>query len=159
MAVEFTFAHDTDKVFKLLCNADFLVDRCLALGEISADCTVEDDNQQIVVVLTREIERVLPPFLARLLDSRQTFEHVERWKQAKDTRHGSLLIRVSNQPVSVEAEMRLKPNPGGGCTYTVAHSVTANMPLIGRRVEGYLLTQMETNARAELEYLESALRR
>ena len=160
MAIEYPFAASVDRVFALLSDPDFLVDRCLALGEISAECSVEDDGKQLVIALTREVERALPSFLARLFESLQTIEVVERWKQSKGKiYHGSLLIKVIGQPITVEAEMRLKPDSTTGCTYAVAHTAKANMPLIGRRVEAFMLTQIESGARAELDYLAKALRR
>ena len=158
MPIEYTFGASVDRVFERLSNPDFLVDRCLALGEISAECSVEDDGKQVVIALTREVERSLPSFLSRLFESRQTIEQVERWKQSKgNIRHGSMLIKVIGQPVTIEAEMRLKPGSSSGCSYVIAHTVKANMPLIGRRVETFMLTQIETGARAELDYLVKAL--
>jgi Protein of unknown function (DUF2505) len=159
MAVEYEFSASPHVVYRKLCDADFLVDRCLTIGDFSADCTVEDDDEQVVVAMTRVVENALPPFLARLLEPRQTLDQVERWRPVGDARHGRLQIRIVGQPVSVEADMRLQPNASGGCTYSVEHTVTANMPLIGRRVENYLLMHMEKSARAELAYLDRALMR
>ena len=159
MAVEYTFNASVETVFALLSDADFLVDRCLAQGEISAECTVEDDSEQLVIAMTRVVERALPPVLARLLDTRQTLEHVERWRQSKDGRRGSLSIKLRGHAINVEAELRLRPDSNGGCTYSVSHVVEANMPLIGRRVESHLMTQMETSAHSELAYLDTMLRR
>lgn len=158
MTVEITFSANIEKVFSLLSDAEFLVDRALAIGELSAECTVEDDGKQVVIAMTREVERSLPSFLARLFDSRQTIELVERWKESRGrVRHGSLLITVSGQPVTIEAEMRLKPNAKGGCTYSIAHKVSASLPLIARRVEKFILSQVESGARHELEYLANTL--
>ena len=42
MSIEYKFRANIDQVFALLTDAEYLVDRCLELGELSADCTVED---------------------------------------------------------------------------------------------------------------------
>ena len=42
-------------------------------------------------------------------------------------------------------------------TYTVQHTAKANVPLIGRRLESFILGQTEAGARAELDYLATAL--
>jgi hypothetical protein len=44
MAVDFEFEHDAQTVYEALTDPDFLVDRCLALGELSAECDVEESE-------------------------------------------------------------------------------------------------------------------
>lgn len=158
MSIEYSFNAPIEKVFDRLTDADYLVDRSLALGDLSAECTVEDDNAEVVITMVREVERALPSFLARLFDSKQTVELVERWKGKGKTYHGSYQLRVKGQPVTVEAEMRLKAEPGGGCTYVIGHECKASIPLIGRRIESFMLTQTESGARAELDHLAKSLR-
>jgi hypothetical protein len=157
MAIEYNFDAPVNKVFARLTDADYLVDRCLALGELSAECTIEEDKEETVITLTREVERKLPSFLARLFDPRQTVELVERWKGKGNTRHGSYTMKVQGQPVTIEAEMRLKAVPGGGCTYVITHSATAQIPLLGGRIEKFILAQTETGARDELDHLAASL--
>ena len=151
MSIEYKFRANIDQVFALLTDAEYLVDRCLELGELSADCTVEDDNDEIVITLSREVERNLPSFLARLFDSRQKIEMIERWKDKGNIRHGSYVLKVEGQPIVLEAEMHLKADGNDSCTYTISHSAKAQMPLIGRRVESFIVSQTESGARAELD--------
>lgn len=157
MSIEYTFRANADRVFALLTDADYLVDRCLALGELSADCTVEGDNDETVITLSREVERNLPSFLARLFESRQKIEMIERWRAKGNIRHGSAVLKVKGQPIVIEAEMTLKADGNESCTYTVSHSAKAQMPLIGRRVESFIVSQTESGARAELDHLAAAL--
>jgi len=158
MSIEYRFKAGADKVFDRLTDADFLVDRCLALGELSADCTVEEEDDEVVITLTREVERNLPAFLSRIFDSRQTVEMVERWNTRGATLEGRFTLKVEGQPVTVEAVMTLEPEGKGGCVYSVEHSAKASIPLIGRRVESFIIGQTEAGARAELDYLAKALR-
>jgi Protein of unknown function (DUF2505) len=158
MSFDYRFEAGADKVFALLTDADFLVDRCLALGERSAECSVEDDDDEVVINLTREVERNVPAFLSRLFGSSQTVEMVERWQARGATRQGRFTLKVVGQPVVVEATMTLRRAPkGGGCVYSIEHSAKANIPLVGRRVESFILGQTEAGARAELDYLAKAL--
>jgi len=158
MGIEYHFKASADRVFDLLTNADFLVQRSLALGELRADCTIEDDDEHIVITLTREVERGVPAFLSPLFQSRQTLEIVERWTVRGTTRLGHSVLVLRGQSVSVESELKLRPEPLGSCTYTVNHTVHAPIPLIGRRVESYFLGQTEATARAELDHLAGRLR-
>ncbi len=153
MSIDYHFTASVERVFALLTDADFLVDRCLALGELAADCTIEDDDDEVVITLNREVERNLPAFLSRLFESRQNVEMVERWSR----RGGRFTLKVIGQPVTVTAQMKLRADPAGGCTYTVQHTAKANVPLIGRRLESFILGQTEAGARAELDYLATAL--
>lgn len=157
MSIEYKFRASIDQVFALLTDADYLVDRCLELGELSADCTVEDDNDEIVITLSREVERNLPSFLARLFESRQKIEMIERWKDKGNIRHGSYMLKVEGQPIVLDAEMCLKADGNDSCTYTISYSAKAQMPLIGRRVESFIVSQTESGARAELDHLAAAL--
>ena len=82
---------------------------------------------------------------------------VERWSRRGGARHGRFTLKVIGQPVTVTAQMKLRADPAGGCTYTVQHTAKANVPLIGRRLESFILGQTEAGARAELDYLATAL--
>ncbi len=157
MSIEYKFQASADRVFALLTDADYLVDRCLALGELSADCTVEDDNDETVITLSREVERSLPSFLARLFESRQKIEMIERWRGKGNIHHGSYVLKVEGQPIVIEAEMSLKADGNDSCTYTVSYNAKAQMPLIGRRVESFIVSQTESGAHAELDHLAAAL--
>jgi hypothetical protein len=153
MPLEYHFKATADKVFAKLSDPDYLVQRCLDLGELSAECSVDDDGKEVVITLQREVERKLPAFLAKLFDPRQDVEMVERWSGKAGARTGSYTLKVAGQPVTVSAKMSLKAGPRGGCTYTVTHAAKAKIPLIGGRIEAFILEQTEQGARAELEHL------
>lgn len=157
MSITQDFAASANKVFEQLCDPDFLVDRCLALGELEAECEVEERGGETVITMRRTVERKLPAFLARLFNARQQVELVERWKGKGKNRHGSYTLRVLGQPVRVEATLELRPLAGGGCSYTVNHTARADIPLVGRRIEAFILDQTEDGARAELDYLADSL--
>ena len=155
MTIEYHFKASVDKVFALLSDPDYLADRCLALGELQADCRVDERGGELVVTMRRRVQRKLPAFLARVFDANQTVELVERWKKNGKERSGSYALKVIGQPVTVTAELNLKPagRGRGGCTYTVTHAAKAGIPLIGRRIEQFILDQTADGARAELEHL------
>jgi uncharacterized protein YndB with AHSA1/START domain len=157
MTIEYHFKASADKVFALLTDPDYLVDRSLALGELSAECSVDETAGGVVITMTREVERKLPSFLAKLFDTRQKVELVERWKQKGKAREGSYTLKVIGQPVTVSAALRLEPTGRSGCTYTVTHTAKAGIPLIGRKIEGFILEQTADGARAELDHLKNQL--
>ena len=104
MSIDYHFTAGVERVFALLTDADFLVDRCLALGELAADCTVEDDDDEVVITLNREVERNLPAFLSRLFESRQNVEMVERWSLRGGARYFlAQLSRFGTVPLALAA--------------------------------------------------------
>ncbi|MEH6519547.1 MAG: DUF2505 family protein, partial [Halioglobus sp.] len=60
------------------------------------------------------------------------------------------------QPVTISASFKLLPTRTG-CRYTVSHSVKAKIPLVGGRVEKYILGQTADGARDELGYASNHL--
>ncbi|MEH6593799.1 MAG: DUF2505 domain-containing protein, partial [Halioglobus sp.] len=129
----------------------FLVDRSLALGELSAECEVEESDSLTLVSLTREVSRDLPKILAKVFDSVQVMDMTEEWAPEGEGWRGKWTIAVQGQPVTISANFELLPTRTG-CRYTVSHSAKAKIPLVGSRVEKYILGQTADGARDELEY-------
>ncbi len=82
MSVRYEFEHNAETVFAKLTDPQFLVDRCLSLGELEASCEVEEQQDQTVVSLTRKVKTDLPRFLAKMLDPVQTMHMTEQWQSA-----------------------------------------------------------------------------
>lgn len=153
VSLEFSLPASIETVFDRLTDPDYLVERSLELGELSADCEVEESGKEVVITMRREVERKLPAVLARLFSPRQTVELVERWNTAGRVHKGSYRLSVLGQPVTVSATLELKAAGAGKSLYTVSHSAKASIPLVGGKVEAFILSQTEAGARAELEHL------
>lgn len=152
MSVSYEFDHDVQTVYETLTEPQFLVDRCLALGELSAECEVEEDEHSTVVKLVREVSRDLPRVLAKLFDAVQVTDMVETWQPDGEGWRGTWELDVRGQPVTVAASFQLEPTSTGS-RYTVSHSVKAKIPLVGKQVEKYILGQTASGATDELAYL------
>jgi len=156
MSVSYEFDHDVQTVYETLTEPQFLVDRCLALGELSAECEVEEDEHSTVVKLVREVSRDLPRVLAKLFDAVQVTDMVEKWQPDGEGWRGTWELDVRGQPVTVAARFQLEPTSTGS-RYTVSHSVKAKIPLVGKQVEKYILGQTASGATDELAYLRDYL--
>ena len=157
MAVNFEFEHDAQTVYEVLTDPDFLVDRCLALGELSAECELEEDNNTATIRLVREISRDLPAVLAKVFGAVQLTDMEESWEPDEDGWHGRWTMKVRGQPVTIFADFKLV-NTATGCRYSVSHRAKAAIPLIGKQVEKYILGQTSGGAIDELSYLRDYLR-
>lgn len=158
MSLEFTFDQDVNTVFNLITDPDFIVERCVALGEVEADCDVEDYEDKTVVTIRRVVSRDLPAFLAKLFDTQQTLKMVETWNKDGENWQGEYRVDVEGQPVTVTAKFSLEAK-GSGSLYRIQHKAKANIPLIGGKVEKFILGNTESGAGAELEYTQNALKK
>ena len=156
MSVSQDFKADVDAVYALLTDPDFLVERSEALGEEHCECEVEEYEDETVITLTRTVRRDLPAFLAKMFNPVQTLNMTETWRPNGDGWEGDLEITVKGQPVVIRGEFTLKPSKKG-CSYTVSHTCKAKIPLVGGKVEKFVLSQTGDGARDELAYLGRAL--
>lgn len=153
MSVEFSFQHSADTVFDLMCDPDFLVERSIALGELSADAEVDEDEKgKIFVSMRREVKQDLPAFLAKLFKPQQFISMKEEWQQIGESYIGKGEFVVEGQPVTVKTEMTIKPK-GKGCVYSITHKPKAQIPMVGGKVEKYIQGNCEDGSRKELEYI------
>ena len=156
MSVSYQFECDIQTVYEALTEPQFLVDRCLAMGELSAECEVTEDKETTTINLVREVSRDLPRVLAKLFDAVQVMDMTENWRDEGDGYVGDFIIEIRGQPVTITAEFELVPT-GEGCQYTITHKIKARIPLVGRQVEKYVLGQTVDGAREELDYLKEQL--
>ena len=153
MSVSYEFEHDVQTVYETLTEPQFLVDRCTAMGELSAECEAEEaDDGTTTVTLCREIKRDLPRILSKVFDPVQVMDMTEEWCPDGDGWRGKWTMEVRGQPVVISASFELVPTVKG-CQYTVTHSAKAKVPLIGRQLEKYILGQTSEGATDELSYL------
>ena len=156
MTVHFEFDQDAQTVFDALTDPQYLVDRNLALGELSAEAEMEEDEECTTLNVVREVRRELPSFLAKLFDPVQVMDMTEVWHPYQEGWRGEWKMDVRKQPVTILASFELVPTETGW-RYSVAHRARAKIPLVGNKVEKYILGQTSQGARDELEYLRSYL--
>ncbi len=157
MGLSYTFNHSTEEVFELFTDPDFLADRALALGELSAEVEIEDAGNQVTITMRREVVRDLPKFLAKLFDPKQVLHVTETWQKVGDQYTGKSEFTVEGQPVNVKTSTTLKPTENG-CEYTISYNAKAKIPLIGGKVEKFIVTNCEDGTQKELEYTDSKLK-
>lgn len=156
MSSRFEFTQDPETVYLLLTDPQFLVDRSLALGELSADCEVEEDDDSATVTMTREVKRDLPSFLAKLFNPVQTMNMTEEWQRDGDGFTGHYRIEVQGQPVTMEADFSLKPGKKGS-VYTLDFSCKARIPIVGKKVEQFIAEQAKEGLAREMDHTKKHL--
>lgn len=156
MSLEFTFSHSAEDVFDLFCDPDFLVERSIALGEISADAEIEDDGSKVTISMRREVTRDLPKMLAKVFNPQQVLNLKEEWQQIGEAFIGKSEFTVEGQPVKVNTEMTLKPS-GNGSVFSIKYKAKADIPLVGGKVEKFIISNCVEGSQKELEFAEGKL--
>lgn len=157
MGLKYQFAHNIDTVFELLTDPDFLVERSISIGELSADCEIEEDGEKTTIKMNREVERDdLPKFLAKLFNPVQTLKFTEEWQSNGNNKAGKYSIDVVGQPVTIMAKLKLSETDEG-CEYSIEHSAKASIPLIGGKIEKFIIGQTADGVEQEINYLREKL--
>ncbi len=155
--MHYEFEHDVERIFASLSDPQFLVDRCLELGELEAGCEIAQEGERIEISLARKVKRDLPRFLARILDPVQTMLMTECWQpDGEGGWSGDYTVEVEGHPVTITANFELYPTDDG-CCYSIEHQAKAKIPLISGKVEKYVLGQATEGCTAELDYLREHL--
>lgn len=156
MSARYTFTADTEAVFTKLTDPDFLVERCVAMGEKDIQCDVESDGRKTTVVLSRTIRRDLPAVLAKLFGAENRMVMTETWEEIGATKLGGYTVIVEGQPVTLTAKFKLRPTDAGS-EYNIDFACKARIPLVGSKVEDFILSQTEEGMRKEMDYLQARL--
>jgi hypothetical protein len=152
----YSFSRDVETVFDKLTDPDFLVERCVALGEKNIQCDVESDGRSTTVILTRTIKRDLPVVLAKIFGAENRMVMKEKWEDIGKSKIGTYVVDVQGQPVTLSAKFKLKPDDRG-CEYSIDYACKTKIPLVGGKVEEFILSQTEAGMRKEMDYLASKL--
>ncbi len=156
MAIDYEFEHPVERVFELLTDKEFLAERLVAVGEDPGEVKVGKKGKKVEILLQRAARRDLPKVAARIIGSVQKFSMKETWAPDGDGWCGKYLIEFEGVPVSVAAEMELHPTDDG-CIYSITHTPSVNVPLLGKTLEKILISQVEDGCDAEIDYLVESL--
>ena len=114
----------------------------------------DESNEGRKLVADRYVVRDYPKLFGNLFPRRQLMIHTETWvPDGAGGYKGSYTCDVQDAPVLVEGEMTLKP-VGDGCELRTLTTVTAKMPIIGKRVEKYIIGQTRSQYWDQLHYLD-----
>ncbi len=157
MTIIHSFDADADAVFSLMTDADALVARCKALGEKNISCNIEENGRKTLVSLNRTVKRELPKVLAAMFNAENTLKMLEQWESIGSTYMGTYTLEVVGQPVSLSAKFKLK-NSDAGCDYAIDYQCKANIPLVGKKVEEFIISQTASGLEQEINWIKEQLR-
>lgn len=107
---------------------------------VSAEAT---DGGGVVMVVSRRLPDGVPGFLQRFTPKDGRVTQTDRWSGAEDgVRHATWEVAFPGSPGSVTGDMTLEPTPQGS-RWVVTGEVSARIPLLGGKVEGFLAPLVE----------------
>jgi hypothetical protein len=153
MSMRFDYDHDVDTVFNLITDPDYYKARCEFLGEKNIKVDKAETGDEITMNIERTIESDLPKVLAKMFSNENTIVSTLHWKNhgEGEKKTGHYKADVQGQPVTISAEFELVPQ-GDTCEYVISHSAKAKVPLVGKKIEKYIIEQTEETVPDEITY-------
>jgi hypothetical protein len=157
MKQEFVLACDADTAQATLSDPDFIVQRSLDLGELSAEAEVEERDDGIVVTQWRRVQRDLPAALRKVFKPEQDMTVTETWSAYDDGSWScEQVVDIEGQPVTIHGDIEIEPTEAG-CVYRIEQRAKVGIPILGRSVERYVLGEAKTTVARETEYLQQVV--
>lgn len=152
------FAEDVERMFALVTDPDFLRRRADALGEKEVVVSTDRAAGQLTIVIKREVEQNLPSFMKKLFAPRQTLVDRQAWSSQGGAHVSDWTVQVGDgKRIQLRGRLTLAPAAAGGCDYTESFIATASVPLVGGRIEKYVLGQTEASIRKQIEFTRKEL--
>jgi len=145
--VIYEYPSDADTVATLLRDPTFLRSRCEAAGENNVEVTIEETAQGLRVVVSRDKDVALPAFAKRMFQSANRIVDDTMWSRRNGRWVADYAIEIQGIPGEVRGHSELVPS-ATGCRYESSFEVTARVPLLGAKIEGFLADRVEEGLRA-----------
>lgn len=135
----------------LLRDAEFLKHRCEAVGEKNVEVQVEELQDGLRVVISRDKEVDLPGFAKRMFNAKNRITDDQRWHREGERWVAEYHVEIAGIPGAVRGTAALVPS-AKGCEFVSAFEVTAHVPLVGSKLEGFVADRVEESLRTSAEH-------
>lgn len=111
------------------------------------DCTDDGERFRITAHLEEPPNKPLPAMMRRITGDRIAMQRSDTW--VRGSRRGWLDIRIDKAPVTIAADMHLEARDPGTRLH-ITFDVNAQLPVMGKRVEQFLLDDLVGRFRADM---------
>ena len=148
---------DVETLFGVLSGPDWAAQ---VASHLHDDCTLlqrtEQPDGSVELVMSRRAEP-LPGFVAKLAPAEVVIVTTDRWGPPVDgARACTWTAEIPGTPVRIRGTQRIEPCAAGSRHLTTAE-VTVPVPLVGRRIESFIVEQVPRIAKAEEEVVRAVL--
>jgi hypothetical protein len=157
---KFTYEYpaDPDSVAALMRDPAFLKRRCEAAGESNVEVTIEELTDGMRVVVARDKAVDLPSFAKRMFKPQNRIVDDTHWRRQGEQWVGDYQVAIAGIPGEVRGTSTIAKT-ATGCEYISAFEVTARIPIVGGKLEGFVADKIEeafrSNAKSNAEQLKS----
>lgn len=148
--VVYTYPAGLGRVFALFGDRTVLAEKYAAAGATEVEILECDgDDRHFRVVSRRKVESAIPDFASRFLSPRNTITQTEEWGPVEDgRREGTWSVDVHGVPVGMGGSMSLDER-NGETRYVVTVDVKVGIPLVGKKLAGFVVDDMRSKLDAE----------
>jgi hypothetical protein len=113
-------------------------------GEHSELVSCEQDPSGTTTIVQRHgiPSTKIPSFVRALVPGRIAIERTETWRRHGEDAAATVRATVSGTPGVIEGSLDLAPSGTTNCVLTVTMRVTVPLPIVGRRVETFVVEQL-----------------
>ena len=142
MKIERTMQHriSAKQVYEMACLPAFQEQKCRDAGALSYDVTVTEHEGGATIVTRRKLPTAgFPALLRKFVPASVTATETIDWgpADAEGTRTARLRVDFHGLPAAMTGEIRLRADGTDAATVLVDAEFRANVPLVGRKVEGF----------------------
>lgn len=151
MQVKHKFSQDIQTVFSTLTDSNFLQQRAIALGSISATCDSKPSDSECTVTLVRERKINIPAVLSAFLKEIQVATTQEHWEQSGNDYQCTNNTEIDGAPLSIKGTMALSPDESG-CLFTADFETKARIMFGKKKLQQYAAKTIAKELELECEY-------
>jgi hypothetical protein len=156
-SLTYDYASNPDEVFALLRDPEFLRRRCEAAGEKNVDIKIDETGDGVRVVTARDKAMELPAFAKRMFSPQNRIVENTTWRRQGDQWVADYAIEIKGIPGEVRGRSTLAPS-ALGCRYETKFEVTARIPMVGGKLEGFVAEGIEVQLRSNAERNDAQLK-
>ncbi|GAA1577266.1 hypothetical protein GCM10009804_37330 [Kribbella hippodromi] len=140
-----------EEVFAIVTDPAFREQACEKTKALSYDVRVSTSGGDTIVAVTRKMEAVdIPDMAKKFVGDTLTVVQTETWHAAAadGSRTADVTGEISNTPVTLKGSARITP-AGAQTVQSIDLDVKVNVPLIGKKLEPTVVEAIESGLRKE----------
>jgi hypothetical protein len=155
--ITYRHASALSDVYALLCDRDYLHQRCVADGGRNVTVEVREHADGVDQTLARDRNIELPPFVRGLIRPTNYTVETIAWRRDEHGYRAAYRVGAKTMPGTVCGELTLRAL-GAGTHYEATFEVDVHVPLIARKLEALMANGFAAYLQANAEHDARALR-
>jgi len=125
------------EVYDMFVDEEFVQARLTQTGALTSTIKITAEGSGVRIKTHRDLPPQVPDWARKFVGETISLDEVERWQAAgpDGSRDGTIFVEITGAPVQVDATSRLAAGPAGGTEYTVTGTITASVPLFGKKIQ------------------------